>query len=83
MLENEEDVVLTCPIPRTGQAVSLIGDKIYLFGGIHDVLKLNDLWTFDIKTNTWTEIKIEGDIPTVMSFYDFINPFFRLEMATP
>lgn len=70
----------TYPIPRTGQAVVLLNEKIYLFGGIHDVLKLNDLWTFDIHTNLWNEIKVEGDIPTVSLTFPFHNLYFRLEM---
>lgn len=50
------------PKPRAGHAAVTVGDYMYMFGG-RDINKnrLNDLWRFDFKRESWLEIKINGD----------------------
>jgi mRNA-degrading endonuclease HigB of HigAB toxin-antitoxin module len=36
--------------------------KIYIFGGQNEDKLFNDLYTFDINTNKWKEIKIKSSI---------------------
>jgi hypothetical protein len=37
---------------------------VYIFGGISPESKyLNDLWSYDTITNTWTEVEAEGSVP--------------------
>jgi hypothetical protein len=46
---------------------AVIGDKMLLIGGIKggDISSNTDVWTFDLKTNTWDTIKqVSGDVPT-------------------
>ncbi len=50
------------PIRRYDGAMREVvpGGPLYLFGGFGDGAYLNDLWTFDTETSTWTEIAAEG-----------------------
>lgn len=42
---------------RRGHSLSVHGDKLVVFGGIHDVTwELDDLFVFDINTSCWIEI---------------------------
>jgi hypothetical protein len=43
----------TLPLARHGHSVSVIGTKMYVFGGQHVGRYLNDLVAFDIKTRKW------------------------------
>eukprot|EP01080_Neovahlkampfia_damariscottae_P001470 gene1470-12088_t len=52
----------TFPLGRFQHSASIIDDKMYVFGGKYKNISLNDLWTFDLKNNQWTEIKMnDGD----------------------
>jgi hypothetical protein len=57
-----------------GLAFDPATDLVYLFGGQSDFTALNDLWTFDAATATWTEIEASGDLPpprfTPITFFD-------------
>jgi hypothetical protein len=46
-----------------GLAFDPVSELVYMFGGRRDGSPLNDLWTFDIATNTWTEIEPTGERP--------------------
>lgn len=49
------------PGPRSKPTGWLVGDKWYVFGGVKPNWDaLNDIWVYDIPTNTWTELIPNG-----------------------
>ncbi|EPS30445.1 hypothetical protein POX_b02546 [Penicillium oxalicum] len=52
------------PPARTNHTLVSHNDKLYLFGGTNGVKWFNDVWTFDPRANTWTELDCVGFIPT-------------------
>ena len=44
------------PAPRAGQAGVIVDGLLYLFGGTNGDKKFNDMWTFNLRSKTWTEI---------------------------
>ncbi|KAJ5103781.1 hypothetical protein N7532_004310 [Penicillium argentinense] len=52
------------PPARTNHTIVSFNDKLYLFGGTNGVKWFNDVWTFDPRANTWTEMDCVGFIPT-------------------
>ena len=65
------------PIPRIAHAQAVIGDKIYIFGGRQgiqmDESPLNDLHYFDVKKETWTQVKVQGETPSPRSFHQMVS----------
>lgn len=53
------------PVPRIGAGIIYHNQSLYLYGG-HDEQneKLEDLWKFDLTTNQWSIIEVEGNKPT-------------------
>ncbi|GAA6616178.1 Kelch repeat-containing protein [Scytonema sp. NUACC26] len=52
------------PVGRSRPNLWVVGDRLYLFGGFTaSSTTLNDLWVYDIRTNTWTEIIPNGTLP--------------------
>ena len=50
------------PGPRLGGEIAIAGHTLYLFGGIDDeYLNHNCLWAYDLRTDTWRELKQDGD----------------------
>jgi len=50
------------PEGRSGPSMWIEGDRIYVFGGITSFFQvLNDLWVYDLGTNTWTELIANGE----------------------
>ena len=43
--------------------------EFLLFGGQRGSLVLNDLWTFDITNNIWSEARCAGDVPAPRAFH--------------
>jgi len=58
------------PSPRSGQTLTAVGDKIYLFGGgVWNeadgwVEKYTDIHVFDTRSENWTKPKCTGEIET-------------------
>ncbi|CEJ55960.1 hypothetical protein PMG11_02188 [Penicillium brasilianum] len=52
------------PPARTNHTLVSHNDKLYLFGGTNGVKWFNDVWTFDPRNNSWTELDCVGFIPT-------------------
>jgi N-acetylneuraminic acid mutarotase len=51
------------PMGRSRPNMWLVGRKLYVFGGITSAFEtLNDLWSFDLRTNEWTQL-IAGGAP--------------------
>jgi N-acetylneuraminic acid mutarotase len=49
------------PAPRAGNDAWIVGDRIYIFAGIDSgFATFNDLWTYDIAANSWTELIPHG-----------------------
>jgi hypothetical protein len=45
------------PEARAGHTMWVSGDRLYVFGGITATFTtLNDLWAYDLRANTWTEL---------------------------
>lgn len=59
---GDEDSVL--PAPRGGHTATLIGSRLFIFGG-EDVKRrsLNELWVLDLPTMTWTQPATAGTTP--------------------
>ncbi len=51
------------PPQRTGHASVTYKDKIYIFGGTDGQYHYNDTWSYDVTTNTWSELSCIGYIP--------------------
>ncbi|XP_046358881.2 rab9 effector protein with kelch motifs-like [Haliotis rufescens] len=58
-------VVKGCPPPpRTAAAIAAVGHKLYLFGGLsHAFGWFDDLYCFDVATNTWSVVSADGPKP--------------------
>ena len=39
------------PVGRYGHAVTMVGHKLYVFGGQHDGNFFNDMWAFDLNSS--------------------------------
>ena len=48
------------PCPRSMSNCWIKGDNLYIFGGSRAESSLNDLWTLNLMTKKWTEIKYQG-----------------------
>lgn len=49
--------------PRTGHECIYADGKIYLFAGTDDDERLNDLYSYCIRSNQWIKIQVEGEVP--------------------
>ena len=53
------------PAVRNGHTLTYFDNKLYVFGGIHDITwELDDLHIYNLKTNKWTTL--EQDSPRKM-----------------
>lgn len=52
------------PPARTNHSMVTYNDKLYLFGGTNGVNWFNDMWSYDPRTNQWTELECNGFLPT-------------------
>ncbi|CAN9178146.1 unnamed protein product [Alternaria alternata] len=51
------------PPARTNHSVVTWNDKLYLFGGTDGITWFNDVWTYEPRSNAWTELDCIGYIP--------------------
>ena len=51
------------PPARTNHSIVSWTDRLYLFGGTDGVTWFNDVWTYEPRSNTWTELDCIGYIP--------------------
>jgi hypothetical protein len=52
------------PTKRSGHAANLIGNKMYIFGGLEGITQeTNDFYSFDLDTETWTTIQLKVSNP--------------------
>ncbi|KAI9656282.1 MAG: Negative regulator of mitotic exit [Bathelium mastoideum] len=51
------------PAARTNHTMVTWNDKLYLFGGTDGINWFNDVWSYDPKTNSWTQQECIGYIP--------------------
>ncbi|KAH9866442.1 hypothetical protein IAQ61_008447 [Plenodomus lingam] len=66
LLPNTKDqgsLPARAPPARTNHSVVTWNDKLYLFGGTDGVTWFNDVWTYDPRTNSWTDLDCIGYIP--------------------
>lgn len=64
----------TPPSPRANTAIAVDGDTLYVFGGNTSTsglnfLPTNDLFAFDLVTNTWSTIEAAGPRPAARQFH--------------
>ncbi|KAL4980372.1 hypothetical protein BDW66DRAFT_54658 [Aspergillus desertorum] len=52
------------PPARTNHTIVCFNDKLYLFGGTNGLQWFNDVWSYDPRTNSWTQLDCVGFIPT-------------------
>jgi N-acetylneuraminic acid mutarotase len=50
------------PAPRGGHSTTVIGSKLWIFGGCNEVC-LNDLHVFDTESNEWKQVRGHGKRP--------------------
>ncbi|XP_041354748.1 nitrile-specifier protein 5-like isoform X2 [Gigantopelta aegis] len=50
------------PLPRYLHSMIAIGNTIYVFGGCSEFGRLNDLYSFDTVSNTWTKLATSNEI---------------------
>jgi hypothetical protein len=49
------------PPARSRPSAWIVDDKLYIFGGVTSFFQVrNDLWVYDLGTNTWTELLPQG-----------------------
>jgi len=61
------------PRPRGGHSATLIGSKVYVFGGEDAKRKpLGELWTLDLATLEWDEPEVSGDAPLPRSAHSAV-----------
>lgn len=66
LLQNSKDQTSPhgrSPPPRTNHSIVTWQDKLYLFGGTDGVTWFNDVWTYEPRSNSWTELDCIGYIP--------------------
>ncbi|KAI9703227.1 MAG: Negative regulator of mitotic exit [Candelina mexicana] len=51
------------PPARTNHTVISWNDKLYLFGGTNGAQWFNDVWAYDPRSNTWSQLDCIGYIP--------------------
>lgn len=51
------------PPARTNHSIVTWNDRLYLFGGTDGVTWFNDVWSYDPRTNSWTQLECIGYIP--------------------
>lgn len=56
-----------CYTPRTGHAAFLVGTALYVFGGIDDQSRQQDLHQLDLTTLRWTKLNPTGSLPSKRS----------------
>ncbi|GAD92115.1 cell polarity protein (Tea1), putative [Paecilomyces variotii No. 5] len=52
------------PPARTNHTIVSFNDKLYLFGGTNGVQWFNDVWSYDPRSNLWTQLDCIGFIPS-------------------
>jgi len=55
------DVTSSSPVKRTGHQTSVVGTKLYMFGGYSDRF-LADTYVWDVSTNGWTRGTAQGNL---------------------
>ncbi|CAI5502357.1 unnamed protein product [Closterium sp. Naga37s-1] len=53
----------TPPSPRDSHTSTVVGSRMFVFGGTDGSSGLNDLYMLDTSTNTWTRLAAQGDVP--------------------
>ena len=62
------------PNKRINHCSAVYNDKMLIFGGVTDKgVYLNDLWSFDMSVNLWTNIEASGDVPAPRALMSCIN----------
>ncbi|KAF8792617.1 Kelch domain-containing protein 2 [Argiope bruennichi] len=60
----------TLPSARAAHAVAVMHGKVYIFGGRHDVFRMNDLHCLDMTTMSWSgEMAVKGPVPVGRSWH--------------
>ncbi|KAL4873355.1 hypothetical protein BDV12DRAFT_100908 [Aspergillus spectabilis] len=52
------------PPARTNHTIVSFNDKLYLFGGTNGLEWFNDVWCYDPRPNSWSQLDCVGFIPT-------------------
>ncbi|KAL7267535.1 Negative regulator of mitotic exit [Rhizina undulata] len=58
------DATTDVPAPRTNHTMVTWADKLYLFGGTNGSIWFNDVWSYDPRSNLWTQLDCIGYIPS-------------------
>lgn len=64
------------PSPRACHSVAIIQDKAYIFGGRHNEIRLNDLYSLDMRSHTWQQIFLPHDSPPAGRSWQSLTPLY-------
>lgn len=60
------------PTPRAAHGAAKVGDRVFIFGGRHDTLRLNDLYVLDLRLMEWNgPLKVTDPSPEGRSWHSF------------
>lgn len=54
------------PSPRIGHSAIIYQDSMYIFGGKDTEDRFDDMWRFDLQSNTWSQVEC-GNNPVARS----------------
>lgn len=69
-----EDGLSSGPLQRGGHSGSLIGSKVYIFGGeTPNRSPLDELWVLDLESMTWSKPDVAGQAPVARSSHSAVT----------
>ena len=57
----------TLPTKRSGHTATLIGSELFIFGGGDGNALVNDLFVFDMLSESWSQPAVTGAVPSPRS----------------
>lgn len=67
------EAIGTRPEPRSDHSASMIGERMFIFGGISGENEFNDTWYLDLSNKTWYFVKTEGSAPSKRIGHDSVG----------
>ena len=76
------------PLSRSSHGVSIIGDRLFMFGGEHEARTPvgSEVWALDLKTDggmEWRALKAQGEPPSPRSVITYHNQSVHSQFILP
>lgn len=68
----------TAPAARAGHTMTVVGQKLYVYGGRYQRAVLGDLYELDTRSMAWSKLRTSGDIPRVRAGHSMSYVFGHL-----